>query len=108
MRRILRGQAGAKKERNMLSTQGTNMSIQNIENTMMGVDGVSAIPDMSNSMQANSSGNNKFNLGYELPDLSEKQWSDWLLAIPAVLPINYKSKQTILESLLLDPAFQLK
>lgn len=93
LRRVLRGQAGAAKNKN------TNMMNNGMKNKMS-----------SNSMSSKSMSSNsmKKSSNYELPDLSAQQWSDWLLAIPAILPINKKTKQARLAAILLDPAYQLK
>ena len=90
IKRILRGRTGAAKNNNMaMMSKGMKKKMSN------------------ESMQSNSMSHTSTS-SYELPDLSAQEWSDWLLPIPAVLPIDKKTKQAKLAAVLLDPAYQLK
>ena len=91
LQRIMRGQAGAGNKKKRV-TQKMMASAQ--EKNMM------------SKMGQRKKG---MNVGkYELPDLSEKQWAQWLLPIPAITSIDQKSKKARLRAIVLDPAYQLK
>ena len=94
--RIMRGQAGAnkKKRRKMSAMKMTDASMSESRPNK----------NMKSGMKKNAMDLSK----YKLPDLSEKQWVEWLLPINAITPIDKKSKQARLKAIVLDPAYQLK
>ena len=94
LQRIMRGQAGAGNASNKKKRMSQKMA---------------DTPKAKSKMSKMGKRKRGMNVGeYELPDLSEKQWVQWLLPIPAITSIDRKSKKVRLRAIVLDPAYQLK
>ncbi len=94
LQRVLRGQAGVSNKKNknkkMMGKQAmeSGMMSSSTSDKPMKVEMAMALP--------------------KLPNLPEKQWHQWLLAVVSVTHIKTNNKRNRLKALVLDPAYQLK